>query len=192
MPIGTEEFDEIAAWVVHPLNDSLYRQQALGWAAAVPAIGHAVCRLRQRLGSKPEFAAFARGPVQYGPELEALTRKARINLQIVPYLCLHQRLLDGLDGRRLFLVRRAHTADTGRTRPDRVSPRLTPAGHNPRRRPRHRVMTLGRESELTSPSSSRLPSRHRDSDGRPVAAVTTFARHGLRRSRRRGSPPLRT
>jgi hypothetical protein len=50
------------------------------------------------------------GPVKYGPELELLTQSSRINLQIVPYLCLHQRLLDGLMAGGFFLIR-AHTAD---------------------------------------------------------------------------------
>jgi hypothetical protein len=59
----------------------------------------------------PRFAGYARGPVAYGADLEAVTRRSRINLQIVPYLCLHQRLLDGLIAGGFYLIRR-HPADT--------------------------------------------------------------------------------
>jgi hypothetical protein len=54
----------------------------------------------------PDFAAFARGPVTYGPDLEALTRRSRINLSLEPFFCTsHQRLLDGLVAGGFFLLR---------------------------------------------------------------------------------------
>ncbi len=94
------------------LNNVLYRQQALGWVADA-------CQKRgMRLGiygngwdKHPTLGRFARGPVEYGGGLEELTRKTVFNLQIVPYFCLHQRLLDGIVAGGFFLVRR-HEADT--------------------------------------------------------------------------------
>ncbi len=88
------------------LNNALYRQQALGWVVEIT---------RERgldLGlygagweDHPEFAPFARGTIEYGSALEDLTRRTRINLQIVPYSCMHQRLLDGVAAGGFFLIR---------------------------------------------------------------------------------------
>lgn len=110
--ITSGEFDAIAAWIAHPLNDSLYRQQALRWAVDVAAdAGLKLALYGSGWEHHPDFAGFARGPVAYGAELARLARSSRINLQIVPYLCLHQRLLDGLMAGGFFLVR-SHVADT--------------------------------------------------------------------------------
>ncbi|MEM6855803.1 MAG: hypothetical protein AAF593_15450, partial [Planctomycetota bacterium] len=96
----------------HPLNNALYRQQALGWAAvAADDLGLSFSLYGPGWDQHPDFARLARGPVAYGPELEALTRKSKINLQIVPSFCLHQRLLDGLVAGGFFLVRQ-HPSDT--------------------------------------------------------------------------------
>jgi hypothetical protein len=97
-------------WLVHrlehPLNNALYRQQALGWVVeAASARGLSVALYGSGWEQHPRFAPFARGPVAYGPQLEQLTRASRINLQIVPFNCLHQRLLDGLVAGGFFLVR---------------------------------------------------------------------------------------
>jgi hypothetical protein len=88
------------------LNNALYRQQALEWVVET------VERIDLDFGlygagweEHPRFARFARGPIQYGRALEDLTRRTRINLQIVPYSCLHQRLLDGVAAGGFFLVR---------------------------------------------------------------------------------------
>jgi len=53
----------------------------------------------------PKYARFAKGYIQYGEPLEELTGRAKINLQIIPYSCLHQRLLDGLTAGGFFLIR---------------------------------------------------------------------------------------
>lgn len=98
--------EELTLWLFNHLNNTLYRQQALRWVASI-------CdRLGLRLGlygqgweNHPEFARYARGPVAYGPALEELTRRSRINLQLVPFSCLHQRLLDGLVADGFFLIR---------------------------------------------------------------------------------------
>ncbi len=96
----------IARRLFSTLNNALYRQQALSW----------VMRLAEARGlnfglygrgweTHREFAGAARGVVEYGEALEDLTRRSRINLQIVPYSCLHQRLLDGVAAGGFFLIR---------------------------------------------------------------------------------------
>jgi hypothetical protein len=96
----------VSKWLTHPFNDALYRQQALRWAAsAAKHLGLSLGLYGSGWDTHPDFAAHARGPVAYGEPLRALTRRAAINLQIVPYLCLHQRLLDGLAAGGFFLVR---------------------------------------------------------------------------------------
>jgi hypothetical protein len=101
----------LARELTHPLNDALYRQQALRWAAqAADELGLSLALYGKGWERHPEFARFARGPVAYGEALQDLTRRSRINLQVVPYLCLHQRLLDGIAAGGFFLVRR-HPAD---------------------------------------------------------------------------------
>lgn len=111
LALPPEGFDVLARWLTHPFNDALYRQQALGWAAAAAkGLGLNLALCGKGWESHPRFAAFARGPVAYGAALADVTRRSRINLQIVPYLCLHQRLLDGLMAGGFFLVR-THPAD---------------------------------------------------------------------------------
>lgn len=89
------------------LNNVLYRQQGLAWAAAA-------CR---KLDLKLEIygsgwdrheglAAYACGPIEYGPALEALTREAGVNLILEPFMCVsHQRLLDALTAGGFCLIR---------------------------------------------------------------------------------------
>jgi hypothetical protein len=89
------------------LNSPLYRQQALTWAA----------RLADREGLKlaiygkgwekhPTLGRFAAGEIEYGPALEALSRRAKILLQLEPYACYtHQRMLDCLVAGGFALVR---------------------------------------------------------------------------------------
>ena len=93
-----------ALW--HPFNDTLYRQQALRWAAdAADSMGLTLALYGNGWEKNREFARFARGYAKYGAELEELTRRSRINLQIVPFSCFHQRLLDGLVSGGFFLIR---------------------------------------------------------------------------------------
>lgn len=94
------------------LNNALYRQQALGWFADIAAErGLTLTLYGDGWDKHPRFARYARGRVEYGNDLEALTRRTKINLQIVPFFCLHQRLLDGLVAGGFFLVR-ANPYDT--------------------------------------------------------------------------------
>jgi hypothetical protein len=111
LKLPTDDFDRLARWLTHPFNDALYRQQALVWAAdAAQNLGLTLALYGKGWEHHPRFAPFARGPVAYGKPLAQLTRRSRINLQIVPYLCLHQRLLDGLMAGGFFLVR-THPSD---------------------------------------------------------------------------------
>ncbi|QNN22328.1 hypothetical protein HED60_08600 [Planctomycetales bacterium ZRK34] len=94
------------------LNNVLYRQQALGWFAdAADERGLSLALYGDGWDQHPRFARYARGRIEYGADLEDLARRTKINLQIVPFFCLHQRLLDGLAAGGFFLVR-ANTYDT--------------------------------------------------------------------------------
>jgi hypothetical protein len=96
----------------HPLNDGLYRQQALRWVADVAdETGLDLQLFGRGWDTHERFARYAQGPVAYGPALEDLTRRAKACLQIIPSYCLHQRMLDGLAAGGFFLVRR-HSSDT--------------------------------------------------------------------------------
>lgn len=96
----------VACSLWHPLNDTLYRQQAIRWSI------RAAKRLNLTLGlygngweDHPEFAEHARGYIDYGADLEELTRRCPINLHIVPFGCMHQRFLDGAMANGFFLMR---------------------------------------------------------------------------------------
>jgi hypothetical protein len=106
LAVGAREMEHYANWLSHPFNDALYRQQALIWA------GEAADELSLSMGlygkgweSHPTLGKYARGPVAYGRELAQLTRGSRINLQVVPFPCVHQRLLDGVMAGGFFLIR---------------------------------------------------------------------------------------
>jgi len=89
------------------LNVGLYRQQALSWAAEIAEQnGLSLAIHGNGWDDNPQFAKYAKGPVKYGPELESLTRRGRINLMLEPYVCIaHQRVLDGLAAGGFFLLR---------------------------------------------------------------------------------------
>jgi hypothetical protein len=97
--------------LVHPFNDALYRQQGLGWASDFARRNRLTLGLYgQGWDRHPRLAQHARGVIGYGEPLERLTRATRINLQIMPNCCLHQRLLDGLVAGGFYLIRQ-NTAD---------------------------------------------------------------------------------
>lgn len=101
----------VAAWLYHPFCDAVYRQQAMTWAAdACRDLSLTFGLYGKGWDEHPQLAAHARGPITNGPALHELTRRAMINLQVVPYLCLHQRLLDGLCAGGFFLIRE-HLSD---------------------------------------------------------------------------------
>lgn len=89
------------------LNNRLYRQQGLGWAASVAKErGLTLAVYGPGWEHHPDFAAHARGPV--GREaLVGVTRTARFNLRLEPYpaMC-HQRLIEALAAGGAVLSRR--------------------------------------------------------------------------------------
>lgn len=104
--VSPEAISLVVQQLHQSFNSALYRRQALRWARDVAADrGLSLGVYGSGWDRLDEFAACARGPVDYGPDLESLTRRTRINLQIVPFLCTHQRLLDGLVAGGFFLVR---------------------------------------------------------------------------------------
>lgn len=111
-PGSFEGMDELVTEMFERVNNLCYRQQALGWvASAAEDLGVDLAIYGSGWEKHERFAKYARGYVAYGAELEKLTRASRINFQIVPYFCLHQRLLDGLAAGGFFLVR-SHPSDT--------------------------------------------------------------------------------
>src|SRR4030095_12213459 len=104
--LAPDETLAVNKWLTHPFHDALYRPQGLRWArAGAKELGLSLGLYGNGWDAHPEFARCARGPIAYGDELRDLTRRSAINLQIVPSLCLHQRLLDGLAAGGFFLVR---------------------------------------------------------------------------------------
>ena len=91
----------------NPLNITLFRQQALRWAAsAADELGLSLGLYGRGWETHPDFAKYARGVIENGEPLAALTRSAKINLNLEPYACFtHQRLLDGLVAGGFFLIR---------------------------------------------------------------------------------------
>ncbi len=101
-----EARDRLLRVLTEKLNNALYRQQALRWAAEIAEeLGLSFGLYGMGWERHPPFAPYARGVVKYGADLEQLTRRTRINLQVVPFHCMHQRLLDGLVAGGFFCVR---------------------------------------------------------------------------------------
>lgn len=101
-----EQRDSLIQALWHPFNDTLYRQQALRWAAAAAQeLGATLGLYGNGWEKNAEFSRHARGYAKYGDELEALTRQTKINLHIVPFGYLHQRILDGLVCGGFFMIR---------------------------------------------------------------------------------------
>ena len=106
LAINQAQADEMSNWLAHPFNDALYRQQALSWAArASREMSISLGLFGKGWEDHPTLGRYARGPVSYGPNLAELTRATRINLQVVPFPCVHQRLLDGVLAGGFFLIR---------------------------------------------------------------------------------------
>ena len=109
---GAAQRRVVASRLHEGINNALYRQQALTWARDIAEENNLTLALYGNgWDHHPEFHRFARGPIAYGRELEEMTRRTRINLQIVPYFALHQRLLDGLVAGGFFLLRHHPTDD---------------------------------------------------------------------------------
>jgi hypothetical protein len=89
------------------LNNALYRQQALRWAKRIAEKHHLTLAIYGAGWDRhPEFALHARGAIEYGEKLEAMTRETCINLVLEPTLNIsHQRLLDALVAGGFCLIR---------------------------------------------------------------------------------------
>jgi hypothetical protein len=99
--------DKVINAVFDTLNSTLYRHQSLQWAIEIAREQNLKLGLYGRgWDENPMFAAYARGSVTPGEELERLTRSAKINLQLEPYACFsHARLTSGLFAGGFFLIR---------------------------------------------------------------------------------------
>jgi hypothetical protein len=90
------------------LNNPLYRQQGLAWAARVAGErGRTLAVYGPGWDRHPGFAPFARGPLTPGDDLVRVTRTARFNLRLEPYpaMC-HQRLIEAVGCGGMVLSRR--------------------------------------------------------------------------------------
>lgn len=89
------------------LNNAFYRQQGLLWASEIAdELGLSLGIYGNGWDTHPQLARHARGPVKYGPDLENLTRRSTMLLQLEPYACYsHQRMLDALLAGGFALVR---------------------------------------------------------------------------------------
>jgi len=99
--------DEVVNVIFDRLNNTLYRHQALQWAAETSrSLGLQLALYGRGWDTNPVFAPYARGPVAAGEALELLTRRSKINLQLEPYACFsHARLLSGLFAGGFYLIR---------------------------------------------------------------------------------------
>ena len=91
----------------NPLNIALYRQQALAWVAdAAEEFGLRLGLYGRGWDRNRRFCHYDRGVVTPGPDLDALCRRSKINLNLEPYPCVtHSRLLNGLVAGGFFLIR---------------------------------------------------------------------------------------
>lgn len=98
---------QITTRLTDRLNNLLYRHQGLAWAAAAcKKLGLSLEIYGNGWDKHPTFADYARGNIEYGAPLEALTRAAGVNLILEPFMCMaHQRLLDALAAGGFCLVR---------------------------------------------------------------------------------------
>ena len=89
------------------LNNLLFRQQGLAWAAeACRQTGLTLEIYGRGWDNQAAFAPYARGVIDYGEPLERLTRSAAVNLILEPFVCIaHQRLLDATVAGGFSLIR---------------------------------------------------------------------------------------
>jgi hypothetical protein len=99
------------------LGNSLYRRQALRWAARIAREhGLELAIFGRGWDRDAEFSRHARGVIGYGRDLEQLTRDCRATLVLEPYVCWsHQRLLDALAAGGRVIVRDHAAHNTLRT-----------------------------------------------------------------------------
>jgi len=100
--IEPEAMPGITEFLMQRVNSALVRHQTLEWVAALDID----LRLYGRgWEAHPTLGRFARGVADNQTELGAIYRSSRINLQVTPFGCVHQRMLDGLTAGGFFLAR---------------------------------------------------------------------------------------
>lgn len=89
------------------MNNVLFRQQGLVWAKrACESLGLELRVYGTGWDKHPDFARCASGTIDYGPDLEELTRQSAINLVLEPFVCIsHQRFLDAIVAGGFCLIR---------------------------------------------------------------------------------------
>jgi hypothetical protein len=107
MELSSEQRETIGNDYVRALVDHLIRRQTIEWAADwAEATGGRFHLYGHGWDTHPEFAKYARGFIEHGPELGRAIRAAKVNLHAGCNNALHQRVLDGLAAGGFFLVRR--------------------------------------------------------------------------------------
>lgn len=100
--LGDSQHADILYLLAQQVNNSLFRHQALRWIAD----SGVDLRLYGRGWEKhPQLARYARGEADNACDLPAIYRASKINLQLIPFGAVHQRLLDGLAAGGFFLMR---------------------------------------------------------------------------------------
>ena len=98
--------DQLVTTLFNRFNNTLYRQQVVHWLIDMAGRhGWKLSLYGAGWEQNPAFAPYARGRVAYGAALQELTARSKISLQVVPFGCMHQRLLNGLMAGGFFLVR---------------------------------------------------------------------------------------
>lgn len=111
LPMEAEQF--LVDTLIQRLNNALYRHQALEWAGQLADDrGLKLGIYGSKWDKHPTLGKYARGNVEYGPALEALTRQSKVLLQLEPYACFtHQRMLDAVLAGGFTLIR-SHPINT--------------------------------------------------------------------------------
>ncbi|MFI4861287.1 MAG: hypothetical protein ACIAXF_11465 [Phycisphaerales bacterium JB063] len=112
LKLSDKLYRQLANIMFAPFNETLYREQALRWAAQVADELGLTLALHGRGWKRcADLAAYAHGRPPSEPHRDQLTASARINLHVAPTFCLDEKLMQGLAVGGFFLVRE-HPADT--------------------------------------------------------------------------------
>ncbi|MEM9414328.1 MAG: hypothetical protein AAGA29_02465 [Planctomycetota bacterium] len=111
LKLSDKIYRQLANIMFAPFNETLYREQALGWAAQVAGdLGLTLALHGKGWKNHADLAAYAHGRPSTEKRRDALTASAKINLHVAPWFCLDSRLMQGLAVGGFFLVRQ-HPAD---------------------------------------------------------------------------------
>jgi hypothetical protein len=105
--LDSQSAAEILGFFHQEINNRLYRHQTLQWLADTGVNLHLYGNGWE---SNQKFARFAKGVADNQRDLPLIYRASKINIQVTPHGCVHQRLLDGLAAGGFFLLRR-HPGD---------------------------------------------------------------------------------